>query len=61
VINIIDLIFTIPVINFKPDAFQLEVNVKPVTTGTLVADINMNAKVEIFYSDTAKDNIVIDF
>jgi Pectate lyase superfamily protein len=60
-INITGLNITTPIVNFKPDAFQIKVDVAPVTTGTLVEEIFLTGKVEIFYSDTAKDNIVIDF
>lgn len=61
VIDITGLNYTVPVVNYKPDAFQLPINITPVTTGTSTEEIFLTSKVEIFYSDAAKDNIVIDF
>ena len=61
VIDITNLVFTNSIINFKPDAFQIEVNLKPVTTGTSSDNITLNGTIEIFYSDAYKDNIVLSF
>ncbi len=61
IISIDNLSFITPIVNFKPDAFRLEVKVKPIISGSSTDDINLNGTIEIFYSDAYKDNIVLSF
>ena len=61
VVDLTNLIFFNSIIGLRPDVFQIEVNVKPVTAGASSDDITPNGTIEMFYSDAYKYDIVLSF